>query len=166
MQLKRKLVSLTLVPFGMIVLCACSAPVVGAKANPAVINPAPVGTSNPSPVITKPSSTTSSLPVISSQSDLANAESSLNKSLSSLAVSVAYPSAAQIKDATQKASSDHQEIEISPVETPTGLRADSIEVAFAADSKACIFGYIQGKNISTSILPTLSNGKCMIGATS
>lgn len=165
MQLKRKVASLALVPLGMIVLCACSTTATGTKENPAIINPAPAGVENPPSVAATPNAVTSSAPVVFSKSELANAESSLNKALRSLASSVSYPSAIQITDVTRKASTGHQKIEISTVETPTGLRADSITVAFAADSKACIFGYIQGEDVSTSILPVLLNGKCMVGET-
>lgn len=165
MRAKRKLTSLALLPFGMIILCSCSALSVGTTENSAVINQGSAETDSSTPTVSStPKPVTSPEPKTSTNSDTARLESSLNQSLKSLASSVDYPSVAQIEDATRQAASDQQAIEISPVETPTGLRADSIQVAFVVDSKECIFGYIRGNNVSTSVLPVLSNGKCMVGA--
>lgn len=167
MRFKQKLASLAIIPLGMILICSCSAPSSETTENSAVINqgsaekgsPAPTVSSTPKPDVV------SSEPKTSLKRDTEQIELSLNQSLNSLATSVGYPSAVQIEDATRKVASDSQVIELSPVETPTELRADSIQVAFAVDSKECIFGYIRGSDVSTSILPVLSNGKCMVGAT-
>lgn len=164
MQVKRKLASLALLPLGLILLGSCSAPT---AENSAVIDHGSVGTDSPTPTTSSmPKPVTSQESKTSAKSDIAHLESSLNQSLKSLASSVDYPSAVQIEDATRKVASDQQKIEISPVATPTGLRADSIQVAFVTDSKDCIFGYIRGNNVSTSALPVLPNGKCMVGVTS
>lgn len=167
MLLKRKLLPLAFLPIGIIVISSCAAASDGPTENPAVINQAPISASSSlSPTSSSaPKPAESKDPVVSNKNDIARLKSSLNQSLSTLVSSVAYPSASQIKDAVI-ATSGHQEIEISPVETPTGLRADSIEVAFAVDSKECLFGYIRGQDVSTSLLPVLPNGKCMIGITS
>lgn len=167
MRLKQKLASLAIIPLGMILICSCSAPSAETTENSAVINQGSAEKDSPLPTISSsPKPDVSSESNASPKRDTAQMESSLNQSLNSLATSVGYPSAAQIEDATRKVASESQVIDISPVETPTGLRADSIQIAFAVDSKECIFGYIRGKDISTSILPILSNGKCMVGTTS
>jgi hypothetical protein len=166
MLVKHRLLSLAVLPLGMIILCSCAAPSDEVTGNPAVINQGAATASGPSPeTVSTHKPVVSQEPIVSNKNDVSLLKSSLKQSLSSLIASVEYPSEKQIKDATKMAASDHQEIEISPVGTPTGLRADSIEVAFAIDSKECLFGYIRGKDVSTSILPALSNGKCMIGAT-
>lgn len=164
MRAKRSLIPLALLPFGMILVCSCSAPYTGTAENSAVIKQGLAGIDNPMSAIS--ATPKASIPMTVAKSDIAYLESSLNQSLESLASSVGYPSSTQIVDAVKKVTSDSQFVEISPVETPTGLRADSIQVAFAFDSKECIFGYIRGQDVSTSILPILSNGKCMVGATS
>jgi hypothetical protein len=167
MRVKQRLLPLAVLPLGMIILCSCSAPSDEVAENSAVINQEPATASSPAPATSSsPTPVISQEPAASNKHDISLLESSLKQSLSSLVSSVDYPSANQIKDAAKMAASGHQEIEISPVETPTGLRADSIEIAFAIDSKECLFGYIRGKDVSTSVLPPLSNGKCMIGATS
>lgn len=163
MRAKRSLIPLVLLLFGMLLVCSCSAPYAGTAENSAVIKQGLAGTDSPTPAIS--STPKANLPITVAKSDIAYLESSLNQSLESLASSVGYPSAVQIEDAVKKVASGSQFVEISPVETPTGLRADSIQVAFAFDSKECIFGYIRGQDVSTSILPILSNGKCMVGAT-
>lgn len=166
MRFKQKLASLAIIPLGMILICSCSAPSAETTENSAVINQGSAEKGSPAPTVSStPKPDVSSEPKTSLKRDTEQIELSLNQSLNSLATSVGYPSATQIEDATRKVASDSQSIEISPVETPTGLRADSIQVAFAVDSEKCIFGYIRGSDVSTSILPVLSNGKCMVGAT-
>lgn len=151
----------------MIILCSGSAPSDEVTANPSVINQAPVVSSSAAPATgPSPRLVISQESVASNENDIILLKSSLRQSLSTLATSLDYPSANQIKDAAKMAGAKPKEIEISPVETPTGLRADSIEVAFVIDAKECLFGYIRGKDVSTSVLPILSNGRCMIGATS
>lgn len=75
----------------------------------------------------------------------------------------AKPVTDRIRAALTDAGFTADQTEVTPSRTPTGLDADAVEAAVKVGDD-CIVGQLRAGSVALSILPVLSDGRCLVGA--
>ncbi|RZT59292.1 hypothetical protein EV140_1896 [Microcella alkaliphila] len=73
------------------------------------------------------------------------------------------PSSAQVADALSTGGFDRAALEVTADRTPLGMATDVISFAVRIDDD-CIIGEVRGTAVTTTVVPALATGRCLVGA--
>jgi hypothetical protein len=82
--------------------------------------------------------------------------------LNSVTATGRMPDTEQLRLALIESGFPSDSVEVTASRTPTGLDADAVEVAVAA-GRNCIVAQLRDGSVTSTILPPLADGRCLVG---
>ena len=82
--------------------------------------------------------------------------------LNSVTAADRNPGTEQLRSALIGAGFLPDSVEVTASRTPTGLDADAVEVAVTA-GRNCIVAQLRDGNVTSTVLPPLADGRCLVG---
>jgi hypothetical protein len=145
---------------------ACSAPGAGGANLAQGSGSAPAETaSGASPAGAAPATGSGAQPAADPAADTAAlaAKSLLEAALAGAVAGGSKPGTDQLRAAVAAAGFPPDRVETTAGRTPTGLAADTVEVAVQS-GRNCVIAQLRNGSVTTGILPVLAGGGCLVGA--
>ncbi|WP_260982361.1 DUF6993 domain-containing protein [Arthrobacter sp. U41] len=92
-----------------------------------------------------------------------DAKARVEAALNNVTAANRKPASEQLRSALIDAGFPTDSVEVTASRTPTGLDADAVEVAVTA-GRTCIVAQLRNGRVTSSLLPPLADGRCLVGA--